>query len=36
MTASGMIYNNVTREMHLLGQVRGMIAASDTLPGSSK
>jgi lipopolysaccharide export system protein LptC len=36
MTASGMIYNNVTREMHLLGQVRGQIAASDTLPGSSK
>ncbi|MEJ0002684.1 MAG: LPS export ABC transporter periplasmic protein LptC [Pararobbsia sp.] len=36
MTASGMIYNNVTREMRLLGQVRGMIAASDSLPGGSK
>ena len=35
-TANGMIYNNVTREMRLLGQVRGQIAASETLPGSSK
>lgn len=33
MTANGMIYNNVTREMRLLGQVRGMIAASDTAAG---
>lgn len=33
MTANGMIYNNVSREMRLLGQVRGMIAASDTMPG---
>lgn len=29
MTANGMIYNNTTREMRLLGQVRGMIAASE-------
>lgn len=33
MTANGMIYNNVTREMRLLGQVHGMIAASDTAAG---
>jgi lipopolysaccharide export system protein LptC len=29
MTADGMIYNNVTRQMQLLGKVRGLIAASD-------
>lgn len=28
--ANGMIYNNTTRVMHLLGQVRGVLAASDT------
>lgn len=28
-TANGMIYNNVTRSMQLLGDVRGTIAASD-------
>jgi lipopolysaccharide export system protein LptC len=36
MNASGMIYNNVTREMQLLGQVRGQISASETMPGGSK
>lgn len=36
MNASGMIYNNVTRQMQLLGQVRGQISASETFPGSSK
>ncbi|KAG0194306.1 hypothetical protein DFQ28_000552 [Apophysomyces sp. BC1034] len=35
MAANGMIYNNVTREMHLLGQVRGMITASDTAAGGA-
>jgi lipopolysaccharide export system protein LptC len=35
-TANGMLYNNVTRVMKLFGQVRGQIAASETLPGSSK
>lgn len=30
MTADGMIYNNVSREMRLLGKVRGLIAASAT------
>jgi lipopolysaccharide export system protein LptC len=35
MTANGMTYNNVTREMHLAGQVRGIIAASDTAAGRS-
>jgi lipopolysaccharide export system protein LptC len=35
MTANGMNYNNVTREMKLFGNVRGAIAASD-IGGSSK
>ncbi|WJF89944.1 LPS export ABC transporter periplasmic protein LptC [Paraburkholderia bonniea] len=32
MTASGMNYNNVTREMRLFGNVKGSIAASDGSP----
>jgi lipopolysaccharide export system protein LptC len=36
MTAAGMNYNNVTREMKLFGNVRGSIAASDIKGGSSK
>ncbi|GAB5098224.1 LPS export ABC transporter periplasmic protein LptC [Caballeronia sp. HLA56] len=36
MTANGMNYNNVTREMKLFGNVRGAIAASDINGGSSK
>ncbi|KND61087.1 putative transmembrane protein [Candidatus Burkholderia verschuerenii] len=36
MTANGMNYNNVTREMKLYGNVRGAIAASDINGGSSK
>jgi lipopolysaccharide export system protein LptC len=30
MTANGMIYNNVTREIRLLGNVRGTIAPADS------
>jgi lipopolysaccharide export system protein LptC len=36
MTANGMNYNNVTREMKLFGSVRGAIASSDINGGSSK
>jgi lipopolysaccharide export system protein LptC len=36
MTANGMNYNNVSREMKLYGNVRGAIAASDINGGSSK
>ncbi|MDR5819113.1 MULTISPECIES: LPS export ABC transporter periplasmic protein LptC [unclassified Caballeronia] len=36
MTADGMNYNNVTREMKLFGNVRGSIAASDIKGGASK
>jgi len=36
MTGNGMNYNNATRVMKLYGQVRGQIAASDTLGTSSK
>ena len=36
MTGNGMNYNNATRVMKLYGQVRGQIAASDTLDTSSK
>jgi lipopolysaccharide export system protein LptC len=36
MTANGMNYSNATRVMKLYGQVRGAIAASDTLGTSSK
>ncbi|MEZ2350471.1 LPS export ABC transporter periplasmic protein LptC [Caballeronia sp. RCC_10] len=36
MTANGMNYNNVTREMKLFGNVRGAIAASDINGGASK
>jgi lipopolysaccharide export system protein LptC len=36
MTANGMNYNNVTREMKLFGNVRGAIAASDLNGGPSK
>ena len=36
MTASGMNYNNVTREMRLFGNVRGAIAATDTAGGSAR
>jgi lipopolysaccharide export system protein LptC len=36
MTANGMNYNNVSREMKLYGNVRGAIAASDLNGGSSK
>ncbi|WP_277189457.1 LPS export ABC transporter periplasmic protein LptC [Caballeronia sp. BR00000012568055] len=36
MTANGMNYNNVTREMKLYGNVRGAIAASDLNGGASK
>jgi lipopolysaccharide export system protein LptC len=36
MTANGMNYNNVTREMKLFGNVRGAIAATDINGGSSK
>jgi lipopolysaccharide export system protein LptC len=36
MTGDGMNYNNATRVMKLYGQVRGQIAASDTLGTSSK
>jgi lipopolysaccharide export system protein LptC len=32
-TANAMVYNNVTREMRLFGQVRGMLAASDSALG---
>jgi lipopolysaccharide export system protein LptC len=30
MTGNGMVYNNTTREIRLLGQVRGTIAPADT------
>lgn len=33
-TASGMIYNNVTRQLQLLGQVRGSIAAGEFSGGA--
>ncbi len=36
MTANGMNYNNVTREMKLFGNVHDAIAASDINGGSSK
>jgi lipopolysaccharide export system protein LptC len=36
MTANGMNYNNVTREMKLFGNVRGAIASSDINGGASK
>ena len=36
MTANGMNYNNVTREMKLFGNVRGAIAASDIKGGPSQ